>query len=57
MPSFLCIFSYQGVVGLPGPRGTVGREGQEGVPGTDGTPGKDGSRGIPVWIHDRISDS
>ena len=57
MPSFLCIFSYQGVVGLPGPRGTVGREGQEGVPGMDGVTGKDGSRGIPVRIHYQICDS
>lgn len=46
--SDLVLGSFQGVVGLPGPRGVVGREGQEGVPGMDGAHGKDGSKGMPV---------
>ena len=46
----LSLFPHQGAVGLPGPRGVVGREGQEGIPGADGIPGKDGSKGIPVGL-------
>lgn len=38
------------MVGLPGPRGVIGREGREGIPGVDGIPGKDGSKGIPVSL-------
>lgn len=37
-------------MGLPGPRGVVGREGQEGPPGEDGHPGKDGTKGVPVRV-------
>uniref|UniRef100_A0A672NHQ2 Thrombospondin-like N-terminal domain-containing protein n=1 Tax=Sinocyclocheilus grahami TaxID=75366 RepID=A0A672NHQ2_SINGR len=37
----------QGTVGLPGPRGVVGREGLEGDPGVEGALGKDGAKGIP----------